>query len=92
MDVSASYLCNKPLYGHLKLNDMNKEELSEFLREEVITRDFIWNKTLYGSGLQKDKPEGPSPIDMIEDTMRTFAVSTWNSALMFLLGAVIGGI
>ncbi|KXA93863.1 hypothetical protein AKJ65_05855 [candidate division MSBL1 archaeon SCGC-AAA259E19] len=43
------------LYGHLELNDMSKEELSKFLEDEVITRDFIRNKTLHGSGLQKDK-------------------------------------
>ncbi|KXA89106.1 hypothetical protein AKJ62_03750 [candidate division MSBL1 archaeon SCGC-AAA259D14] len=59
------------LYGHLELNDMSKEELSEFLREEVITRDFIRNKTLHGSGLQKDKPEKPSSIDTIKEAVKT---------------------
>ncbi|KXB01807.1 hypothetical protein AKJ41_00060 [candidate division MSBL1 archaeon SCGC-AAA259O05] len=59
------------LYGHLELNDMSKEELSKFLKDEVITRDFIRNKTLHGSGLQKDKPEEPPPIDTIKKAVKT---------------------
>ncbi|KXA97137.1 hypothetical protein AKJ38_01870 [candidate division MSBL1 archaeon SCGC-AAA259I14] len=59
------------LYGHLELNDMSKEELSEFLKEEVIIHDFIRNKTLHGSGLQKDKPEEPPPTDTIKKAVKT---------------------
>ncbi|KXA88856.1 hypothetical protein AKJ57_06215, partial [candidate division MSBL1 archaeon SCGC-AAA259A05] len=59
------------LYEYLELCDKSREELNDFLMEEMITPDFIRNKALHGSGLQKEEPEEPSPIDMIEDAIKT---------------------
>lgn len=57
------------LYANLVLKEMNKEELLEFLKKEVVTYDFIRKKVLYGSGLQKNRPTEPSFIDTIADAM-----------------------
>ncbi len=55
------------LYGNLVLKDMGKRELVEFLKNRVVTKDFIVSKVLYGSGLQKYKPDKPS----YEERVRT---------------------
>jgi hypothetical protein len=57
------------LYANLVLKDMDKEELIEFLKDKVVTYNFIQNKVLYGSGLQKNRPIQPSFIDIIMGAM-----------------------
>lgn len=57
------------LYGNIVLKNMNKKETIQFLKEKVITKDFIQNKTLYGSGNQKNKTVEPTYNDMIEEAI-----------------------
>lgn len=58
------------LYSQLALKGKNKEELRTFFKENIITYDFITQKVLYGSGLQKNKPEPPSFLTVIQEAMQ----------------------
>lgn len=57
------------LYNCLILKGKSKKELIKFFKENVITYDFIMRKVLYGSGLQKNKQETPSFIDVIKEAV-----------------------
>ncbi len=43
----------------------SKEELMAYFKEKVITYDLLMQKVLYGSGLQKNKREEPSFLELI---------------------------
>lgn len=57
------------LYSSFILKDKNKQEIIKFLRENVITYDFILNKVMYPSGLQKNKIDHPSYHSIIEQAI-----------------------
>lgn len=59
------------LYCHTILKDKTKQELREFFKEKVITYDFIMQNVLCGSGLQKNKLEEPSFIDVIRKAFKS---------------------
>lgn len=58
------------LYSQLALRGKSKEELCMFFKENIITYDFITQKVLYGSGLQKNKPEPLSFMHIIQEAMQ----------------------
>ena len=58
------------LYSHLILKEKSKKELMCFFKEKVITYEFIMKKVLYGSGLQKNKPDKPNFLKIIQDAVR----------------------
>lgn len=58
------------LYCHLILKDKTKQELMSFFKENVITYEFVMTKVLYGSGLQKNKPEKPNFLKTIQNAMQ----------------------
>lgn len=53
------------LFCHLNLKDKSKEELMAYFKKKVITYDLLMQKVLYGSGLQKNKREEPSFLELI---------------------------
>lgn len=57
------------LYSNFTLKDLSKQELEEFLKERVVTYDFVRKKVLYGSGLQKNRPAKPAFVDVIKDAL-----------------------
>lgn len=57
------------IYNCLILNGKTKKELIKFFKKEVITYDIIMQKVLYGSGLQKNKQEPPSFIEIIKEAI-----------------------
>jgi len=59
------------IYGNTILKDMNKEELKKFIKEKVVTYDFLRQNVLYGSGLQKNKPIEKSFLDLIKEGLKT---------------------
>jgi transposase-like protein len=59
------------MYGNLILKDLNKEELKKFIKEKVVTYDFLRQNVLYGSGLQKNKPVEISFLDLIKEGLKT---------------------
>lgn len=58
------------LYSQLALKGKSNEELRTFFKESIITYDFITQKVLYGSGLQKNKQEPPSFLYIIQEAMQ----------------------
>lgn len=61
------------LFCHLQLKDKNKEELINFFKEKVITYDLLMQKVLHGSGLQKNKKEEPTFLELIKEAISTKA-------------------
>lgn len=59
------------MYGNTILKEMKKYELKNFLKENVITYDFIMQNVLYSSGLQKNKPKEKSFLDLIKEGIKT---------------------
>jgi len=59
------------LYSYFVLKGKRKTELIKFLKEKVITYDFVMQKVLYGSGIQKTKQERPSYLDIIKGAIST---------------------
>jgi hypothetical protein len=59
------------LYSSLVLKEKNKEELHQFFKEKVITYDFIMQNALYGSGIQKNKPEEQSFLPLFKEAFHT---------------------
>jgi hypothetical protein len=59
------------LYCYTILKHKTKQELLGFFKEKVITYNFIMQKVLYGSGLQKNKPPEPSFLDVINKAIDT---------------------
>ncbi|RLG91887.1 hypothetical protein DRO37_09675 [Candidatus Bathyarchaeota archaeon] len=57
------------IYNCLILKGKTKKELIKFFKERVITYEFIMQKVLYGSGLQKNKHEPPSFIEIIKEAI-----------------------
>ncbi len=58
------------LYSQFVLKGKSNEELRTFFKENIITYDFITQKVLYGSGLQKNKQEPPSFLNIIQDAVK----------------------
>jgi len=59
------------LYGKFVLKHMDRRELIQHLKDEVITKEFIRTKTLYGSGAQKNSFEAPSHMDLVERAIKS---------------------
>lgn len=57
------------LYNRFILKEKSKKELMSFFKEKVITYGFVMKKVLYGSGLQKNKPEKPNFLKIIQDAI-----------------------
>ncbi len=57
------------LYANIILKNLNKEEFLSFLKKEVVTYNFIRQKVLCGSGLQKNKPKEPSFLEIIKEAL-----------------------
>jgi len=57
------------LYNRFVLKGKSKKELISFFKEKVITYDFVMKKVIYGSGLQKNKPEKPNFLKIIQDAI-----------------------
>ncbi len=57
------------LYNRFILKEKSKKELMSFFKEKVITYDFVMKKVLYGSGLQKNKPEKPDFLKIIQNAI-----------------------
>lgn len=57
------------LYCHIHLRSLKKEELITFLKEKIITYDFIMSNVLHGSGLQKNKIEEPSFLEILKEAI-----------------------
>jgi len=54
------------LFCHLhRLKEKSKEDLVAYFKKNVITYDLLMQKVLYGSGLQKNKKEKPSFLELI---------------------------
>jgi transposase-like protein len=58
------------LYSQFVLKGKSNEELRTFFKENIITYDFITQKVLYGSGLQKNKQEPPSFLNIIQEAVQ----------------------
>jgi len=58
------------LYGRFVLKNKTKQELMNFFKEKVITYDFVMKKVLYGSGIQKNKPEPPQFLKIIQTAIQ----------------------
>jgi len=56
-------------YPFKESRNLKKEELITFLKEKIITYDFITNNVLHGSGLQKNKTEEPSFLEIIKEAI-----------------------
>ncbi len=67
------------LYGELILKDMDYDELIDFLKDEVITLNFIKNKTLARSGLQKNEQEKSPNETIIKDAIE----NDWKLAIHY---------
>ena len=59
------------LFCHFRLKDKNKEELIKFFKEKVIIYELLMQKVLYGSGLQKNKKEEPTLLELIKEAIST---------------------
>lgn len=59
------------LYCHLNLKNKSKEELLTFFKEKIITYDLIMKKVLCGSGLQKNKQNSSSYLDVIKTALNS---------------------
>ena len=57
------------LFCHLNLKDKGKEELMAYFKEKIITYDLLMQKVLYGSGLQKNKREEPTFLELINQAI-----------------------
>jgi len=57
------------LYCHLNLKDKNKWELIKFIKERVITYELVMGNVLYGSGLQKNKKDELSFLEIIKEAV-----------------------
>lgn len=57
------------LFCHLNLKNKKKEELMKYFRNNVITYDLLMQKVLYGSGLQKNKKEEPTFLEIIKKSL-----------------------
>lgn len=59
------------LYCQLNLKNKSKEELLTFFKEKIITYDHLMKKVLCGSGLQKNKQNPPSYLDVIKTALNS---------------------
>lgn len=58
------------LYSQFVLKGKSNEELRTFFKENIITYEFVTQKVLYGSGLQKNKQKPLSFLNIIQEAMQ----------------------